>query len=235
MEARVLRWQELAKGRASSTSELESFRLESIKREEEQRNAEKTKQLIDKVPQRFRGKIFDDFYIENKEQARIKLLAERYVETFKERLKTGSNLLFLGKPGTGKTLLSLIMYQSLAKAGYQVQYESSTEFLKSLLEIKFKSQALFQMEMLSLQRIQFLIIDEITESINKDGVLSLMEKQLLFNIINERYEKQLCTIIISNRDKQSLADRLSLQMIDRLSEKSISLAFNWNSYRQKHG
>jgi DNA replication protein DnaC len=232
MEARVLKLQEMAKNRKFSHEEYESLRKNSLKREEEKRREEHIDSLIKKIPLRFRKKTFYDFSIKNTEQNQMKLLTERFVETFNERVRQGSNLIFVGKPGTGKTLLSLIIYQELARNGFSVQYESSTEFLKKLIEIKFKSQSLFHNEMVHLQRIQLLIIDEVTESINKDGMFSSMEKQLFFHLINERYENQLCTLVISNRNKSDLINRLGLPVVDRLLENGVLCAFSWESYRQ---
>lgn len=233
LEAKIIQWQSLSKNRKTSVEEFEEIHRESIRQAEEGRKAERIENYIKLVPFRFRGKTFADYEVENDYQGRAKQLAERYVETFHERLEAGTSFKFMGKIGTGKTLLALIIYQELAKSGYSVKYESSLEFIKDLLEIKFKSQANFQSHFEKYQNIQLLILDEVTESINKNGFPSELEKQLLFKIIDRRYEKKLCTLIITNHDRKELAARLGQSTTDRLDENGILLAFNWNSYRQK--
>ena len=233
MEARILKWQEMAKNKISSTEEFESIRRESMKRAEEIHVAENIQKLIGQVPLRFRHKSFSDYKTEFPEQIRVKKIAERFVETFQERSAVGTCVIFLGNPGTGKTLLSLIIYQQLARVGYRVHYESSLQFLKVLQEKRYESSVAFQSMLEYYRRPNLLILDEVTESVSKDGSPSEYDRKLLFDVINARYEKmQGCTLVISNRNKEELAKRLGQPMSDRLSENNITLTFGWNSYRQ---
>jgi len=217
MNARILEWQDLAR-----------------KNEEEKRKAEIIQEFVSRIPRRFRGKTLADFLVEHENQSRIKQISEKFVITFSDRLKSGANLHFLGMPGTGKTFLALIMCQSIVLMGYSVHYESSLQFLKVLLEKRYESNAAYQILIDYYKRIQFLVLDEITESVTKDGEPSEVERQMLFDVINARYEQEnLCTLIISNRDKAELKSRLGCPIIDRLSEKGITLIFDWDSYRNK--
>lgn len=233
MDARIIKWQQLAKEHANSISALDVMREESKQQEEAKRHVERINQFLSKIPLRFRGKKFTDYHVHSVDQLRVKALIQRYIETFTERLAEGSSLTFIGKSGTGKTLLSLIIYQSLITSGYSVKYEPSLAFLGALLAVKFQSQSTFHAQLAALRNIQLLIIDEATESINKSGQPSEIEKQLLFTVINERYENNLCTLIITNRDDTELVKRLGNPIVDRLAEKGITLAFSWNSYRQQ--
>jgi DNA replication protein DnaC len=82
--------------------------------------------------------------------------------------------------------------------------------------------------------IHFLIIDEVTEGFSgKSGTLSDWEKKMLFTLIDMRYSKNLCTLVISNRSLGEMIERLGATTYDRLTEKGLSLIFNWNSYRTK--
>lgn len=233
MEARLLKWKERSDNNIALANELEKFRLESIKREAEKRQAEKIEKLLQAVPPRFRGKTFSDYRAETPEQIRTRIIAEKFVATFPDRLSDGTVLRFLGNVGAGKTFLSLVMYQSIVKMGFTAQYESTTQFLKILQEKRFESNAAYQALLNHYKNIQFLILDEITESFTKDGQLAEIERATLFDLVNARYETgKCCTLIISNRDKSELASRLGSRVYDRLSEKSITLIFNWKSYRQ---
>lgn len=230
MEARIEKMRE-----ASNSHQIRMQELQKNKMDNQEKitlvNTGIINQLLEKIPLRFRDKTFTDFKVNNEKQLRVKNLIERYIQTFPDRMKEGTSIKFMGNPGTGKTFLSLIMYQELVKAGYCVKYESSIEVVKNLLEIKFKSQTTFQSYLEALKRVQFLIIDEISESINKGGMPSELEKQLLFKIINDRYENKLCTLIITNKDNHGLIEALGLPSVERLSENGITLKFDWPSFR----
>jgi DNA replication protein DnaC len=149
-----------------------------------------------------------------------------------KRLEDGTVLQFHGRPGTGKTFLSLIMIQTLVKQGYTTHYESSLAFIKNLLEKRYDSSASYKAAIEYYTRVQFLVIDEITESVSKDGKPSALESRVLHDLINARYEAEnRCTLIISNRDPSQLGERLGASIADRLMQNSISLIFDWKSYR----
>src|SRR5690242_8729983 len=139
----------------------DQLRLEGIQHDSEKRIRERTQALLKEVPPLFRGKSFDDFKVDYPQQERIKEIAQRYVATFTDRMNTGNNLLFLGNPGTGKTFLSLVIYQMLAQAGFEVNYKPSLQFLRALREKNFESQTTFENLLAGYKRIQFLIIDEV--------------------------------------------------------------------------
>lgn len=206
---------------------------ESLRQEAERQKSEKLKKELQQIPLRFRGKTFSDYEVENQGQLRAKAIAERFVSTFPNRLMEGSSLIFYGTSGTGKTLLSTMISQKLLDLGYYVRYEPTNEFLKNLLEIKFKSQSAFNVEFDAYCHPQLLVIDEVTESISQSGSPAEIERQLLLRLINSRYEKKLCTLVISNREKDEIINRLGIPVTDRLFEKGTLVAFNWSSYRNK--
>ncbi|OAI45992.1 hypothetical protein AYO45_01920 [Gammaproteobacteria bacterium SCGC AG-212-F23] len=214
--------------------DLDAYRQEALRKDQEKRRIEQIEQYLEKVPLRFKGKTFNDYHTHIPTQTRIKEITERFSSTFSDRLKNGCTLKLLGNPGTGKTLLSLIMYQTIAKMGYSVHYEPSLLFLKTLQEKRYESYAAYQAFIDFYKRVHFLVLDEITEAITKDGAPSEMERKLLFDVINARYElKERCTVVISNRNATDLANRIGQSTDDRLSENGILLVFNWDTYRKK--
>lgn len=232
MEAGILKWRERAKQVTMTFDELELIRQQAIKEDEEKRRLERIQLLMDKVPLRFQNKSFGDYQVTCQEQGRAKKIAQRFVKTFSDRQRDGSCIQLLGGPGTGKSLLSLIIYQELARAGYSVQYEPSTQFLKILQEKRFESSAAFEKLMEHYRKIDCLILDEVTEALTRDGAPSEYERNLLFSLIDARYQEKRCTLVISNRNKHELITRLGKPLTDRLSENGIMLIFNWQSYRQ---
>ena len=232
MQAKILEWKTKSEDRNKVLQELETYKQLSAVDEAEKRRVAVIHDAIQKIPLRYQHKQWADFTVESEDQKEIKVIMQHYANTFKNRLLKGNNVIFTGKPGTGKTLLSLIIYQQLVKAGFNCAYESSLDFLRTLQEKKFTAPGVFNNAMASYQSISFLIIDEVTEGGGKNRSLTDWETELLFKLINLRYQQQRCTLVISNRNREHLRKCLGEPTYDRLSDKGIALAFNWNSFRQ---
>lgn len=212
---------------------LEAFRLSSAKLEDEKRKNDAISLAVENIPPRFKGKRFTDFLVESTQQNQVKKIVERYENTFIQRLSEGSSLVFMGKPGTGKTFLARILEQALIHQGLLVKYQPSLAFLKDLHDKQFLSYDALNAELKFYQRLQFLIIDEVTEGCGKGAYPADWERNLLRMIIDVRYQYCLPTLVITNRNKPELIERLGEPTMDRLCEKGIFLAFNWESFRQK--
>jgi len=218
---------------AFSNRNYDVMRQEGILEIEEKRHQDRMEKFLKSVPSLFLGKSFDDFRVDYPEQDRVKKIAQRYADSFKERLENGNNLLFLGNPGTGKTLLSLILYQTLAKSGFIVHYEPSLHFLRLFRDKSFESHQAFEKILDYYTRMEFLIIDEATESRVTGNDLCHWEKENLFSLVNSRYQQsKLCTLFISNLSEKEVEKKIGERIMGRLMQDSISLSFNWQSYRQ---
>lgn len=232
MESLHIKVHESCLNKNTETVDFDTVRANSVKLDEEKRKKDRIDNIIKKIPPRFQEKSFSDYKVDHIEQGKVKQAFEKYFQTFSDRLIDGTCLTLVGKPGTGKSLLSFMLYRALAEAGFSVAYEPSLNFLNLLQEKKFESHGAFQSVLEAYKRISLLIIDEVTEGTGKGGYLAEWERQMLFNVIDTRYQNKLCTIVISNRNKTDLIDRLGIPIVDRLSEKGMTLAFTWNSYRQ---
>ena len=76
------------------------------------------------------------------------------------------------------------------------------------------------------QMYDLLIIDEIGVQSGTDN-----ERNILFEIVNGRYENVRPTIIISNRDVKEVAELISERSVDRITEGGAIIPFNWESSR----
>jgi DNA replication protein DnaC len=71
-----------------------------------------------------------------------------------------------------------------------------------------------------------LILDEIGAQVGSEH-----EKQLMFEILNDRYQDMRPTILISNLNAQELEQFLGHRVMDRYRECGVVLAFDWESHR----
>lgn len=137
--------------------------------------------------------------------------------------ETKPMLLLIGKFGTGKTHI-----------GCGIVRETKGVFISSFeLCVRYEMGSDYKADMNRLEvlkkysSVRLLVIDEIGRG--KTDV----EKQILPYIINERYERMLPTVLITNLEKGLLLDLLGSATVDRLKEVCSTLTFNGKSRRSE--
>ena len=141
-----------------------------------------------------------------------------------ERIRKGTNevLMFYGKFGTGKTHLGCSIIREVG--GYYttsfkliIEYESCNDF-------KSKQTKMQMLEKYSNEKL--LVIDEIGRGIKEN-----VEKEILSYIINQRYENELPTVLITNLDANDFFKFMGMAIKDRCQECCITVELTGNSKR----
>ncbi len=115
--------------------------------------------------------------------------ALEYADSFSEQ--TSENLLFIGNTGLGKTHLSLAIYNSLIKKGFNVSYKTAFNLFSAIENEHFNERKNDTYE--ECLNVDLLIIDDLgTEFV------SPFVKSVLYNIINSRLLSKKPTIINAN-------------------------------------
>lgn len=132
-------------------------------------------------------------------------------ETFGKALLDGSTmgLLFIGEPGTGKTILSCYLAtQYILKRKGTARYINLPEFFHELRE-SYRSKETVNPR--QFDDIDLLILDDV-------GAENTTEwsSEMLYLIINNRYEKEKQTIVTTNLDLQTLAERVGDRIVSRI-------------------
>lgn len=181
------------------------------------------------IPPRFQGKGFDNYLVENDGQKKALAKCLRYADQFQDNLKTGKSLLLLGGVGTGKThLANAIANKVIREQGKTVLYSTVGNILR-FIRSTFNGSETSELEAYQVfSDPDLLIIDEI--GVQKASEFELMA---LFDIINDRYENMVPTIIISNHGVDELSNYLGDRVVDRLREGGELIVFNWSSNRRK--
>jgi len=178
------------------------------------------------VPLRFENCSFDNF-----KNTKEKNIAFDYVENFPDRKKQGTSLVFCGTTGTGKTHLSAALSFYLIE-NYQtkVLYTKAFDVLREIKDTyNRKSERTFEQVQRKHAQVDLLIIDEVGVQFGTDT-----EKQILFEIINERYENLRPTILVTNLALASLKDFAGDRVIDRMKENGGKIiVFTGESFRGK--
>lgn len=213
---------------------------EPLARREEERRAKATQHTrrhklrelvaVAGIPARFADRSFADYHATLPGQRMALTLCQAYADSWPAQLAKGGSLVLTGGPGTGKTHLAcavanVIMPAHMASAAFGT-VSSMIRGVRSTygkLSQKTEAQALAELLLPDL-----LIVDEVGASTG-----TAHESQLLFDIINQRYENLRPMILISNLNAEDLLIHLGHRAMDRFAECGSVVAFDWESHRGK--
>ena len=125
-----------------------------------------------------------------------------------------------GKTGNAKTHLAiacLIKFLHKSHGGYYQKFYK-------LIDIKLEDKERF----CEIINSKLLIIDELCE-------ITEYKSQLLFEIVDERYDNQLPTIFITNRSIEDIRNFMTDATLSRIKECYTHLNFNGNDKRYEDG
>ena len=181
------------------------------------------------IPLRFQDRTLDTFMAETPEQERVLQFATDYAKDFSAILKTGRSAIFIGRPGTGKTHLAIgIGLHIMATQNRSVLFMTVQRAIRRVKDTWTKGSTASESQAIeTLAYPDLLILDEVGVQSGSE-----FEKQILFDLLNDRYEKRKPTIILSNLEVKDVTAYLGERVADRLREDhGRVMVFNWDSYR----
>ena len=172
------------------------------------------------VGRKYLDKTLEDYIAETDEQKGILQKIREFIEKVKNGLCR--TLWLCGKTGTGKTLLGACICRETMgtfKKSYEIKDDIETSKTFKATETK-------RMVIDRYANYQVLVIDEIGRGGNE-------ERDYLWQILNERYERELSTVLITNMSKLELKMFLGETVYDRFVTNCTSLTFTGESYRKR--
>lgn len=183
------------------------------------------------IPDRFVGCTLDNWSAGAPPQVQALAACGGFVEAFEENFGVGRSAMLVGTVGTGKTHLGTAMLQTVirqhAHAGLRGLYATAGSIIRDV-KATFGNRGRTEADIYAdLIRPDLLVIDEVGVQHGTD-----FERQVLFEVINGRYEKIKPTIVVSNLGVTELRQCLGDRAVDRLRDKSgIVVVFRWASAR----
>lgn len=210
---------------------------EAKAKQEAEKRAEKARERRQKVaalvnrsciPPRFASRTFDGYMASDRGQKIALSVCRAYAEKWPDKFQEGGSLVLTGGPGTGKTHLACaignaVMESSLAS----VLFVPVSAMLRSIKETYRKASERSEQQAINdFCEPDLLILDEVGVQVGSEH-----EKLLMFEVLNERYQHMLPTILISNLPPDDLEGFLGQRVMDRYRECGSVIAFNWASHR----
>lgn len=181
------------------------------------------------IPERFQSCRLRNYIAETPEQQAALCFAKDYADNFSVVQSKGRGAIFVGNVGTGKTHLAVgIGMQVMHTHGASVLFSTVARAVRRIKDTWAKRSGETEGEAIAAMVFpDLLILDEVGVQFGSD-----FEKNLLFDVLNERYEKRKPSLFLSNLSIDDVAAFLGERVMDRLREDGGDvMPFQWESYR----
>ena len=180
------------------------------------------------IPERFKDRTLESYVAKTSGQKKALAFAKEYAENFDQVLKNGRSAIFTGKVGTGKTHLAVGIALSIMQQQRSALFVTVQRLIRRIKDSWRTKEETESDVVNAFASPDLLILDEVGVQFGSE-----FEKQQLFDVLNERYEKLKPSILLSNIPSEQLSDYLGERVMDRLRENGGALiGFNWDSYRK---
>lgn len=224
---------------ANPETQEQDFRLVRCGCAEYRRNLNKINYLMRsaEIPSKYRWKFIDDFQIVDKQDKLIPGADQirGYLISLLETLQTGESwrgFFLWGIPGNGKTLLNCIALNELIlRTGKPGKFlDMSFKYFQKLRSTYSEGSSLYGQTLQiieELSSVQFLIVDDFGVQRNTEW-----EVEMLYNLIDTRYEEELPTFFTTNKDIEDIKRLGDGRFYSRFLEMCVIIQVKLPDFRQ---
>tara|TARA_R100000908_G_C3749160_1_gene143977 strand:- start:774 stop:1544 length:771 start_codon:yes stop_codon:yes gene_type:complete len=180
------------------------------------------------IPERFKDRTLESYVAKTSGQQKALAFATEYAENFDLVLREGRSAIFLGNVGTGKTHLAVGIALSIMLQQRSALFVTVQRLIRRVKDSWHTKEETESQVVDVFASPDLLVLDEVGVQFGSE-----FEKQVLFDVLNTRYENRKPSILLSNIPKEQLSDYLGERVTDRLRENGGKvIGFDWESYRR---
>ena len=180
------------------------------------------------IPERFKDRTLESYVAKTSGQQKALAFATEYAENFDLVLREGRSAIFVGKVGTGKTHLAIGIALSIMQQQRSALFVTVQRLIRRVKDSWHTKEETESQVVDVFASPDLLVLDEVGVQFGSE-----FEKQVLFDVLNTRYENRKPSILLSNIPKEQLSDYLGERVTDRLRENGGKvIGFDWGSYRK---
>lgn len=182
------------------------------------------------IPERFRQATFDGYTASGMAQEAARKAAEVFSERFAVRRQDGGSMMFIGRPGTGKTHLACATLMAVVSDDrWTGRYTDAWSLMSEVKATWRRTSPESEEEVIQRYvRPDLLVLDEVGVQYGSDT-----ERAILHRVLDLRYQAMRPTIVVGNVKLEGMKDYLGERAVSRLMEGGKVIPFEWEDHRQK--
>lgn len=150
------------------------------------------------------------------------------LRTLKSKLGTGMLVALVGGRGPGKTQLGVELMREVTSRCKSAYFLTATDFFIRIKHTYRKDDLESEKDILrEFRAYTLLVIDEVGKRAETDW-----ENNLLFELINGRYNNLSDTLLVDNSEPEEFARRIGPSLASRISETGGIVHCTWPSFRE---
>jgi DNA replication protein DnaC len=150
------------------------------------------------------------------------------LEKLTAKMGTGCLVGLIGTRGGGKTQMAVELMKQVTERENSARFITAVEFFMRIKD-SYRSDASTTEDKIVRQftKPHLLVIDEVGKRGGTDW-----ENNLLFELINRRYNKMLDTLLIDNRSQPEFTETIGPSLASRMNEGGGIIQCNWKCFRE---
>lgn len=210
--------------------ELREKEIAQAKEKEAIQRAKKWERIVGVagIPERFKNRTLDNYQATLPEQKAALGFCKEYAQDIIDGKNTGRNAIFSGSIGTGKTHLAIGVALKIIRSSHTASFVTVQRLIRRIKDSWRKDSTESESQIIKVfAEVDLLILDEIGVQFGSE-----FEKNILFEILNERYEAGRSTLLLTNLTVEQVRAFLGDRIFDRMRDGGgRAIPFAWDSYR----